>query len=170
MNPLIYLVAALAIFAAGFGGGHRVGTNAQKVADQAQFDQINAQTATNKAIAEAKYRNAQAVIIQMAADRAIASNQREKERQSNVATINDLRTRYASNGLRFSTAKTSGSGGGGSGAAVNSADPTGDTGPAEVQLPDRIGKRLRELAYSADALVVDYKTLYDWAHDPNLCK
>ena len=106
----------------------------------------------------------------MAADRAVADNQREKERQSNVATINDLRTRYASSGLWFSTAPAAGLGGGGANANSAGTDPAGHAETTDVQLPDRIGKRLRELAYSADALVVDYKTLYDWAHDPNLCK
>jgi len=127
-------------------------------------------TVENKKKADAIYRNAQAVIIQQAEDRELANNQREKERQSDVKTINDLRNRYASVGLRFSTDQTSGLGGSRLGASCQSTNPTSDNGPTDIQLPDEIAERLREAAYDADALIADYTILFKWAHDPNLCK
>ena len=172
LNPWIILAVVLAIVGAGGGGfasGHHFGTVAQKVEDQAEFDRINKQIADRKATADAIYRNAQAVIIQQAAEMAQADNQREKERQSNVKTINDLRSRYAAVGLRFSTGQTSGLGRCGLGADGTSTDPAGHNGAAEIQLPDQIERRLRDIAYDADALKVDYAILYKWAHDPNLC-
>lgn len=172
LNPWVILAVVLAIVGAGGGGfasGHHFGTAAQKVADQSEFDRINKQIAERKAVADAMYRNAQAVIIQQAVDMAQADNQREKERQSNVKTINDLRSRYAAVGLRFSTGQASGLGGCRLGADGQSADPAGNYGTAEIQLPDQIERRLRDIAYDADALKVDYTILYNWAHDPNLC-
>ena len=172
LNPWIILAVVLAIVGAGGGGfvsGHHFGTASQKVADQAEYDRINKQIAERKATADAMYRNAQAVIIQQAADREQADNQREKERQYNVKTINDLRSRYAAVGLRFATDQASGLGGCRLGADGKSADPTGHDGTAEIQLPDQIERRLRDIAYDADALSADYALLYAWAHDPNLC-
>ena len=172
LNPWIILAVVLSIIGAGGGGfasGHHFGTASQKVADQAEFDRINKQTADNKAIAEAKYRNAQAVIIQQAADMAQSDNQREKRRQSDVKTINDLRSRYASIGLRFSTGQVAGFGRCSIGASIPGTDPSGNNGSTEIQLPDEIARRLQEIAYDADALKVDYALLYAWAHDPNLC-
>ena len=172
LNPWIILAVVLAIVGAGgtgFAGGHHFGTAAQKVADQAEFDRINKQIAERKATADAMYRNAQAVIIQQAADREESDHQREKERQSNVKTINDLRSRYAAVGLRFSTGQASGLGRCGIGTSSPGTDPSGHDGTAEIQLPDAITRRLRDIAYDADALIVDYTILYAWAHDPNLC-
>lgn len=172
LNPWIILAVVLAIVGAGGGGfasGHHFGTDAQKVEDQLEFDRINKQITERKAVADAIYRNAQAVIIQQAADMAQADNQREKERQSNVKTINDLRSRYSGVGLRFSTGQVAGLGRCGLSADGQSADPSSHDGTAEIQLPDAITRRLQDLAYDADALIVDYTILYAWAHDPNLC-
>lgn len=172
LNPWIILAVVLAIVGAGGGGfvsGHHFGTAAQKVEDQTEFDRINKQITERKAVADAMYRNAQAIIIQQAADMAQADNQREKERQSNVKAINDLRSRYAAVGLRFSTGQASGLGGCRLSADGQSADPSSHDGSTEIQLPDKIEQRLREIAYDADALIVDYTILYEWAHDPNLC-
>lgn len=172
LNPYT-IIAALVLAAALFFGGEHVGntrgTNAQKVADHVQFDKINKQTAENKAIADAKYRGAQAIIIQLAADRALADNQREKERQSDVKTINDLHNRYASVGLRFSTGQTSGLGGSGIRADSTGASTAGNNGSTDVQLPDALSRDLRSLQFEADRLRIDYALLFKWAHDPNLC-
>ena len=172
LNPWIILAVVLAIIGAGGGGfasGHHFGTASQKVADQVEFDRINKQIAERKATADAIYRNAQAVIIQQAADMAQSDNQREEERQSNVKAINDLRSRYAAVGLRFSTGQASRLGGCRLDADGQSADPAGNNGATEIQLPDEITRRLQDIAYDADALKVDYAILYAWAHDPNLC-
>lgn len=172
LNPWVILAVVLAIVGAGGGGfasGHHFGTAAQKVEDQLEFDRINKQITERKAVADAMYRNAQAVIIQQAADMAQADNQREKERQYNVKTINDLRSRYAAVGLRFSTGQVAGLGGCSLDTDGKSAAPTGHDGTAEIQLPDQIERRLRDIAYDADALSADYALLYAWAHDPNLC-
>lgn len=172
LNPWIILVVVLAIIGAGGGGfasGHHFGTASQKVADQVEFDRINKQIAERKATADAMYRNAQAVIIQQAADMAQSDNQREKERQSDVKTINDLRSRYAAVGLRFSTGQVAGLGGCRLGASSPGTDPAGNNGAADVQLPDSLARDLRSLQFEADALRIDYAILYKWAHDPNLC-
>ena len=172
LNPWILLglvMAFLGVGAGSFGAGHHFGVTTQKVADQVQFDAINDQTAENKKKADAIYRNAQAIIIQQAADRELADNQREKERQSDVKTINDLRNRYASVGLRFSTGQASGLGGSGGNSNGISAHPADNDGTAEIQLPDQIAEDLRQLTFDDDAVKVDYAILYKWAHDPNLC-
>ena len=172
LNPWIILAVVLAVVGAGGGGfasGHHFGTAAQKVEDQLEFDRINKQITERKAVADAMYRNAQAVIIQLAADMAQADNQREKERQSNVKAINDLRSRYAAVGLRFSTGQASRLGGCRLDADGQSADPAGNNGATEIQLPDAITRRLQDLTYDADAMRVDYALLYAWAHDQNLC-
>jgi len=172
-NPWVILGAVLALIAVGGGGftyGDHVGTLGQKAVDQKQFDSINAQTAKNKEAANAIYQGAQAIIIQQAKDRALADNQREQERQSNVKAIDDLRAKYASNGLHFSTGQTSGLGNRCPSTVSSSANPASHTETVDVQLPDALAGNLRQLEYDADALNKDFKIMYDWAHDPNLCK
>ena len=172
-NPWVILGAVLALIAVGGGGfayGDHFGTDTQKVEDQKQFDAINKQTADNKVRADAIYRNAQTIIIQQADDRALADNQREQERQSDVKANNDLYSRYAALSLRFRAAKTSGPGGSCANTNSQSANSASNDGATEIQLPDSIAANLRQLTFDDDAVKVDYAILYKWAHDPNLCK
>ena len=173
LSPWVILAIVLAFIGVGGGGyayGDHHGALSQKVADQKQFDSINAQTATNKATANAIYQNAQAVIIQQAKDRALSDNQREQERQSNVKAINDLRTKYASNGLHFSTGQTSGLGNCSPSTVPISANPAGHTETTVCAVSNEVDASLKSIAYDADTLAADYTILYNWAHDPNLCK
>lgn len=173
LNPWVILAIVCAIVGAGGGGfieGKSYGTDRQKVADQVQFDAINKQTADNKTRADAIYRGAQAIIIQQAADRSIADNKREQERQNHAKTINDIRARYDGVGLHFTAGQTSGLGGGSISTNLQSADPTSHPAAADVQLPDAITRRIRSVGYDADALSIDYRILYAWAHDSNLCQ
>jgi len=172
MNPWVILALVLAFFGVGgssFMYGDHVGTLGQQVKDQKQFDQINAKTAENKKIADAIYRNAQAIIIQQAADRALSDNQREKERQTDAKTNTDLRAKYDATVLRFHTAQASGPRNCGTNTNSPGASTSGDTTTTEVQIPDEIARKLRSLVFDADSLSTDYALLYNWAHDPNLC-
>ena len=172
MNPWVILALVLAFLGVGgssFMYGDHVGTLGQQVKDQKQFDQINADIAKNKVIADAIYRNAQAIIIQQAADRALSDNQREKERQTDAKTNSDLRAKYDATILRFHTTKTPGPGNCGTNTNSPGTSTTGDSGTVEVQIPDEIARKLRSIVFDADSLSTDYTLLYNWAHDPNLC-
>ena len=172
MNPWVILALVLAFLGVGgssFMYGDHVGTLGQQVKDQKQFDQINADIAKNKVIADAIYRNAQAIIIQQAADRALSDNQREKERQTDAKTNSDLRAKYDATILRFHTTKTPGPGDCSGNTPGSTSSPPGDTGTVEVQIPDEIARKLRSIVFDADSLSTDYTLLYNWAHDPNLC-
>ena len=172
MNPWVILALVLAFLGVGgssFMYGDHVGTLGQQVKDQKQFDQINADIAKNKVIADAIYRNAQAIIIQQASDRALSDNQREKERQTDAKTNSDLRAKYDATILRFRTTKTPGPGDCSGNSSGSSSSTPGDSGTVEVQIPDEIARKLRSIVFDADSLSTDYTLLYNWAHDPNLC-
>ena len=62
MNPYLIIAAIVLLVGSWVGGnhvGHIGGMNAQKVADQARFDKINADITQQKAEASEKYRTAQ---------------------------------------------------------------------------------------------------------------
>ena len=172
MNPGVILALVLAFLGVGgssFMYGDHVGTLGQQVKDQKQFDQINADIAKNKKIADAIYRNAQAIIIQQAADRALSDNQREKERQTDAKTNTDLRAKYDATILRFRAPQTSGLGNCGANTNSPGTGTASNSGTVEVQIPDEITRKLRSIVFDADSLSTDYTLLYNWAHDPNLC-
>ena len=172
MNPGVILALVLAFLGVGgssFMYGDHVGTLGQQVKDQKQFDQINADIAKNKSIADAIYRNAQAIIIQQAADRALSDNQREKERQTDAKTNSDLRAKYDATVLRFHTSQAAGPGDCSGNTTGSPSSTTSNAAPVEVQVPDEIARKLRSIAFDADSLSTDYTLLYNWAHDPNLC-
>ena len=163
MNPLIYLVAALAIFAAGFGGGHRVGTNSQKVADQAQFDQINAVLTEQKATANAAYRTFQENNLALMVERDQLKTNLEKENEANRVATAALRDKYSTVGLRFSTTQDTGHWPGSSAAQSAGTDPASPPAPTVVQLPDKTAADLRLLTYDADTLADSYRKCYGYA-------
>lgn len=163
MNPLIYLVAALAIFTAGFGGGHRVGTNAQKVADQAQFDQINADLTEQKATANAVYRKFQENNLALMVERDKLKTNLEKENEAHRVATAALRDKYAAVGLRYSAAQDAGHWPGGGSPTGAGADPASPAAPAVVQLPDPIATNLRRLTFDADTLADNYRKCYGYA-------
>lgn len=167
MNPYIIIGALIALAAAFFGGdhlGHGRGVNEQKVADQKQFDQINAERAKQKAEANALYQQAQADIIALQADRDALKTTLEKEREEARKTTDDLRTKYAGLSLRFRSVQSGGNrqdGAGAKGAGGNPASPAATT---VLQLPDQVAGNLRQLAFDADKLRDDYALCYGYAN------
>lgn len=164
MNPLIYLVAAIAIATAGFAGGHRVGTNAQKVADQSEFDRINNEITEQKAVANAAYRKFQENNLAVLVERDALKTKLQKEKQTNVETINALRARYANVGLRYSTGQVAGLGDVSNGPVLGTGFAASNSTTVEHELPAAITASLRSIAYDCDALSADYRLLYEWAN------
>ena len=79
----------------------------------------------------------------------------------------DRRTRAAAPRLQFVT-KTSGCGDGGRDAKAPAPGPTGDPGPAVVQLPEQINSDLLDLGADAQSLSIDYGVLYRYVNNPKL--
>ena len=169
MNPYFILAFVLALAGAGAGGymtGHRAGTNAQQVADQAEFDTINAGITAQKAQADKLYREGQATIIALQIERDQFKTNLEKEHAAHQKATDDLRNSYAHVGLRFATGQTSGLGGGGGLSQAAGGNTASATGATVVQLPDETASALRGIAYDADRLADDYRLCYEYVSGP----
>ena len=142
---------------------HGAGVDSQKVTDQVEFDRINAQTADMKSQANKAYRLAQDANVQAMKDRDLAKTALLKEKQTNVATINALRARYANVGLRYST-KDAGLGASSANTLPGTGNAASNVAAVERELPAAITAGLRSIAYDCDALAVEYRVLYEWAN------
>ena len=159
---IIYAIIIWLASLAGVGWWqHNAGRDAQKAADQVQFDRINADLAKQKTIAADIYRNAQATIIQTMAERDKFKTQLETDHAKNLKTIDDLRNKYAGVGLRFTAPKDAGCGAGSPSPMPPEAGTARIESAAVIQLPAEIASNLRALAFDADALTVEYKKCYD---------
>jgi len=160
INVLIAAIIAAVIATAGY----LTGVNSQKVADQVEFDRINNETADMKAQANAAYRTVQEYNLLVMKERDTLKTALLKEKQINVETINALRTRYANVGLRYSTGQVAGLGASGNSALLGTGNAAGNVASTINELPAAITASLRSIVYDCDALNVDYRLLYDWAH------
>lgn len=162
-----YLIIALVWAASLVSVGawqHSAGVNSQKVADQVEFDRINAQTADMKAQANKAYWLVQDANVQAMKERDLAKTAILKEKQTNVETINALRTRYANVGMRYSTGQVAGLRNGSANALPGTGNAASNVTPVERELPAAITAGLRAIAYDCDALNVEYRVLYKWAN------
>lgn len=165
MNPYLIIGALLALAAAAGGGfyeGHKTGIDGQKVADQAQFDAINAGLTKQKADAAALLAQANADNAALAVARDTLKTTLETEREKNRAATDSLHTQLAGVGLRF-RAQGAGCGASGGGTQAAGTDPAAAQSSAVVQLPDALAASLRQLAYDADKLRDDYALCYGYA-------
>lgn len=162
-NPWVILGGVLLLFGLLFGAeqyGHTQGVNTQKVADQVEFDRINAALTMQKSDAAAMLQKAQTDIITLQANRDKLKLTMEKQHAQDQVTNAALRDKYSGLGLRFKPAEGSGCGNGGSGtlpaqgnAAVLAAAPS-------VLISRETSDALRALAYDADELAANYKLCY----------
>jgi hypothetical protein len=167
MNPYAIigtLGLMLALCAVSFEGGHRTGVNAQKVADQQEFDHINADIAKQKSDANTLYRAAQDKNVVLAVERDAFKTKLEKQYVLDKKNIDDLRARYAGERLLYEPSQSAGRGNGGTGttSGAGSSSPAGST---FLQIPDAITADLRSLTYDADELAANYKKCREYAID-----
>lgn len=164
MPSLTTVVFALLLWiasAVGIGAWqHHQGELAQKADDQAQFDKINADIAKQKAEATEILARNTADNLKLMTERDQLKTDLEKAHAQHTADTNALRDRYAGVGLRFKSTQTAGCGDGGANQVPAAASAAGPAAPADVQLPDAIAGRLRQLTFDADTLADNYKTCY----------
>lgn len=143
--------------------GYDLGQDSQKAKDQIKFDQVNQERSDQKAQANKLLADLQQQIITEQAQAAKFKNQLEKQRAENNQAVNDLRTQYASAGLRF-TIKGSGCGDSSSGSSGSQGCSSRADAPTSIQLPETITASLRQLAFDADRLAVEYATCYAYVN------
>lgn len=166
LNPWLILGFVLALAAAGIGGeihGHKWGVDQQAKADQAQFDRVNADIASNKAQAAALLNEANAKVIQTLTERDALKTRLEAQNAVNRKQTDDLASQLRGMQLRFA-AQDSGSGASGDGAASTVADAANHDAPATCVLSEEASRSIEEIVLDADRLRDDYRLLYDWAH------
>lgn len=160
----LVIAAVLAIVAIGADRfGYTRGVNAQKVADQVEFDAINAKLTTQKAEAAAAYRQAQDDIIALQVERDQIKTDLEKKREADRKTTDDNRTKFASLGLRFPAPKGAGDRADSCGPKAPGANAAEPSAPATVELPKQITSDLRQLALDADNLADEYRKCHGYA-------
>lgn len=167
MNTLTeVLIGILVIVAVAAGAehvGHTSGVRDQKVVDQVEFDKINKQLTTQKAEANELYRQAQADIIKLQAERDELKGKLEVKREADRKATDDNRNRFSGMGLRLGVLKGAGDradGGGTQGAGSNAASVAA---PTPVDVPKETASDLRQLAFDADKLADDYRLCYGYA-------
>lgn len=161
-----YIIAAAIWIASLIGVGfwqHSAGVDSQKVADQAQFDQINADIAQQKSEANDKYRKAYDNNMLVMIERDEFKTKLLKERQANAENINAIRNSYSNVSLRYAV-KDSGLGQSCGNSLPAKTDAASNASSVERELPAAITASLRSIAYDCDALNADYRLLYDWAN------
>lgn len=169
MNPYVIigaLVAALALGGGGYWYGASVGRAKQEVADQAQFDAVNAKLAAQKAEAATQLAAVNARVLATLTERDALKTKLLTEKDTHDQVTAVLRGRYAALRLRVAVpgaAQAGGGGGGGDGAGGAGGDAARSAGAALVQLPDAVAGDLRQLAFDADRLRDDYALCYGYA-------
>lgn len=176
MSALAKLALALALVIAlggaffGYGDykyndGVKSGTNTQKVADQKQFDTVNAALTGQKTEANDKYRK---LADQALADKAAVDEFKHNLEKSNAqakADVETLRRKYAGVSLRFTTtAKAAGCGNSGGGTQGGQGTAASPNATVTVQLPDQIDGNLKQLTVDGDSLNADYKKCVAWVN------
>lgn len=140
------------------------GRTEQRAVDQKAQDKIKADAAFELA--------AQTALTNAAEDRTLALKQELEVARETAQTANRaaVAARAAGQRLRFvaqeAPADRCGGGGGGAQAAPDLA--ASDPGPAYVELPAEVNRRLWELAGEAESLAIDYRTIYAWANNPEM--
>jgi hypothetical protein len=167
MNPYIIIAVLLAIAGAFAGGeidGQKRGDADRVIADQKQFDAINAKITAQKAEANSLLEKAQADIITAQAAADSFKTQLEKDSETRQTQIDTLRRQYAGVSLRFKSSQAPGCGA--SGAITNSTQGTAASpnGGAVIQLPDQVTADLRQLTVDGDNLISEYKKCRDFVY------
>lgn len=165
-NPWFILLFVLMLVGA-FAGGEHIGnvrgTDAQKVADQKQFDTIEAERTTQKAEANALYRKAQDANLALMTERdQLKTTLGEQDAKNRKATL-VLSASLATLKLQFRSAQSAGDRADGGSAKSSAANPACAESAAVVQLPDKVASDLRRLTFDADALADDYRLCYGYA-------
>jgi len=143
------LVALILSFSFGYvTGGHSVRVEYQEAIDEQKAEADKLIQENIKQIAEVTQKNE-------ATKQAI-----EKERQKNVKTTNDLRTKLANSSLRFNSSRESCSD-----TMPFENTSTDNTSATFTELPAKITTSLRELAFDCDTLRDDYNTLYQFVQE-----
>lgn len=165
MNPYSIIAALLIAMGLWFGGeyrGHSTGVAEQKVADQIQFDKINAGLTKQKTDAATLYQNVQASIIALQTERDTFKTQLGEQHAKDQAATDAARSRYSNLKLRFRATQGERCGGSSSGSVPGSTNPTGATGAKTVELPTAVTSNLRQLAFDADQLADNYRLCYNF--------
>ena len=161
------LLAALAIVVGaalgGYTAGRMAGVNAQKVADQEAFDEVDQKLAAQKAEASAAYRAFQEHNIALVVERDQLKTNLEKRHAQDAAATDADRRQFAGLGLRFAAAENAGCGDRRLGAGSAEADAARTDAAAAVELPATITSDLRQLVFEADQLADSYRECYGYA-------
>lgn len=166
MNPWTICAALVLVIGAALGGyttGRAAGVNAQKVADQAAFDEIDQKLTAQKAEANAAYRAFQEHNLALVVERDQLKTNLEKRHAQDAAATDADRRRFAGLGLRFAAAENAGCGDRRLGASSAEADAARPDSAAAVELPAAITSDLRQLTFEADQLADAYRKCYGYA-------
>ena len=163
LNPWIILAALIGLLSGGvytYEAGVHHGETTQYAIDQIEIAKVNKKVVDNNTIASNLLiaKQSEVIMKQMELDK--AKTQLQQEHQKNVQTTNKLHAAYAAYSLRFQ-ATDGNAGQSGANTLSASGDQASNAASAVIQLPDKIARNLRQLAYDCDSLNDDYKLLYN---------
>ena len=144
--------------------GYVNGVNAQKAHDQVVFDSIEKERTDQKAKAAEILAALNQKIITTQAESAKFKSQLESQRATHNQAINDLHTQYSSTGLFFTATKSPGDRDCGGSTGGSQGDATSACNATIIQLSDSVARDLRQLAYEADRLAVEYETCFKYVN------
>jgi len=169
MNPYIIIVALIAFISSNIGSaylGKEYGKNSQKVADQVEFDRVNAEITEQKDAAFAALLKNRDNIIDLQTAQGKFINTLEVERGKNRDLNTALSREHANRELQFAASKDSvcRESGGDTGAAEGSEASAQEPRYVVISLPDALTASLRGIVADADDLWTEYQTCYQYVY------
>jgi hypothetical protein len=170
INPWVILGFVVALATTNLGSyfyGMGVGEDKQAVADQGQFDKINADLTEQKRQASAALNLANEQIRDELVNRDKFKNQLGEEREKNRQITHKLSNAYAAYGLQFELDETPRCWRGGvytKGAACYAASDAQTAVKTIIQLPEKITADLRQFADDSEGWLDEYRLCYAYTH------
>lgn len=155
------MLIIISLCAASLAAGHSIGKNAQKVADQAEFDKINAALTAQKALAQSALNSANEANAKRRVEVGKTIAQLEKTHAENQNLTDRNRTLLDAYQLRWKSAESAGRGGSGANTETDSGGAASSAASATCALPRALAQSLAAILTDADRLRDDYALMYD---------
>lgn len=164
LNPWVILgvmLALLVMVGVVYTQGHSDGVDDQKLADQAEFDHINAELTKQKAEANALWQEKATANAERATEVGKLTHQLGVQHEENRQLTDRNRLALDALRLRWKSAESSGRGDSAGDTKANHGGAASSTEAAICEFPEALDRSLKEILADADRLRDDYEYQYN---------
>lgn len=164
LNPWVILGAMLALLVlvgVVYTQGHSDGVDDQKLADQAEFNRINAELTEQKAKANTLWREKATANAERATEVGKLTHQLGVQHEENRQLTDRNRLALDALRLRWKSTESPGRGDSGRGAEANPGGTASSTEAAICEFPEALDRSLKEILADADRLRDNYEYQYN---------